>query len=152
MDVESMTPEEVLEATDDRNPEILETFDDGSMAVKFGYLGSGTSLSEELPESTYWVPAETPDGVHDWKEVAGSYQYDQRERRAILHGRLSERTGWPENGRTIPLEIALDGQKAIAAYMWAVRKWEPPAIANHMDRAESTVRQYISDYKAGRSE
>lgn len=151
MDVETATPDEALEALEDRNPEILETFEDGGRAVKFRRGGRNTPYSDELPGRCYYVPPETPDGLHDWIEQQGSYRYDERERRAVIHGRLNEQTGYLSNGRSIPLAIALDGQKAIAAYLYAVRRWEYDAIASHMDRAESTVRQYISDYKAGRT-
>ena len=153
---EEPTPENLPEVWEERQPEVLETFEDGGFAVMFRRNGR---KFEPLDASTYYVPPEA--GEHDdtewwedWFAVSGRYQYGERQRRAVVLGRLNERTGyWYEDagsGNAIPLSVALDGRKAIAAYLYAEQRLSTGAIAEKMDRAESTVRQYVTDYKAGR--
>ena len=149
MDLENSSPDDLIEALGAREKE---TFADGGRTVKLNG-GYNSDLPDGVSGGTYYVPAETPDGYHDWIEVQGSFRNKERERKATIYGRLEARTGFLEGaGNTVPVSVATDGQKAIAAYMWAVKGWDVPVIASKMDKAESTVRQYISDYKAERTE
>lgn len=151
MDVETATVSEVLESTS-RNPLVVKEWDHGGQLVRFrGHGESGSEVLEKISGWMYYVPDATPDGLHDWIEINGSYRYNDREQRGELYGELVERTDFLANSRQIPLSVAMDGKKAIAAYLYAVRGWDKDSIAAHMDRAESTVRQYITDYKAGRT-
>jgi len=150
-----------VEATDwpgDRDAEVVETFDDGGFVVSFDYAGG---KYDPLAASWYYVPpgaGEGPDADvwQDWWEVD---RYDgrrgEKERVAVLLGRLSEHTGFwwdPQGpGNCIPISVATDGQKAIAAYLYAWSNNSVEGVAEEMGKAESTVRQYISDYRAGRT-
>lgn len=150
MEYESATPDELIEEWD---ASVLETFDDGGRAVKVKSGYNGPELPDNMDGGVYYVPAETPDGHHDWLKIRGKYRYNERERKATVYGRLQADTGFLQSsGNTVPVDIAIQGQKAIAAFMWAVKGWEQQVIANKMGKAESTVQQYITDYKAGRTE
>jgi len=160
------TPEEVEAADwshpDDRRSrreaEVTHRFDDGGFIVSFSYAGG---KYDPLRGGLYYVPPGTEDVPEDerytvWYDIRGSYRRNARERRAVLIGRLNERTGFwwdasPESGKSIPLAVAIDGQKAIAAYLFAMQQLAPKAIAEKMDKSEQTIRQYLSDYKAGRT-
>ena len=156
-----ITPDDV-EAADwgKRDPEIIETFDDGGFVVKFRY--SGRSY-EPLSGAMYYVPpADTiPEGEEnmpwqDWYKVSGLYRRNERERRALIIGRLNERTGFFHEGtglseNVVPISVAVDGQKAIAAYLFAMQQRSTQDIAESMDKSQQTIRQYLSDYKAGRT-
>jgi len=144
----------------DRNPEILETFDDGGFVVKFGRAGGRYS---PLDSYYYYVPPEEmiPEGDEnmpwqDWYGISGSYRRNERQRRAIIIGRLNARTGFFSEGsglsdNVVPISVAVDGQKAIAAYLFAMKQWNTQDIADKMEKSQNTVRQYLSDYKAGRT-
>lgn len=149
MDLENASPDELIEAFDGT---VKETFSDGGRIVKVGGGYGGPDLPEGMTSGTYYVPETTVDGHHDWKQIKGSYRNKERERKATIYGRLEARTGFLEGGgNTVPVSVATDGQKAIAAYMWAVKGWDVSVIANKMGKAESTIRQYLSDYKAERT-
>lgn len=149
-----------VEAADwpDRKSAVVERFDDGGFVVGFNYAGG---KYDPLSGSWYYVPpgaGEGPDAEpwQDWYEVRGDYSRDEPRRRAIIMGRLNERTGfwWNDSttgGNQVPLEVAKDGQKALAAYLFAMQNLRAEAIATKLDKATSTVRQYLSDYKAGRT-
>ena len=137
--------------SDKHNTQIKREFDDGGILVRI-HPERHSDLFEHLKSGLYYVPTETVDGLHDWIQIKGSYRYNDREQRGEVYGTLVERTDFLTNSRTVPLAVAMDGKKAIAAYLYGVRGWDKYAIASHMDRAESTVRQYISDYKAGRTD
>lgn len=159
------TPADVEAADwpDDRSAEVPYTFDDDGFAVSFDCAGE---RYEPLPGSWYYVPPgadEKPD-VETWQAWWKIYGYnphglhdlyDTKERKAVLLGRLSENTGfwWVDQGpyNCVPICVAVDGQKAIAAYQYARGEYLISVIADRMGKAESTVRQYLSDYKAGRS-
>lgn len=151
------TPADVADTFGERNPEILAEFEDGGFVVKFAYAGG---KYDPLTGGIYYVPPGTednPDGEpwEDWWEVRGGYQRNERTRRALLIGRLNERTGFYQQaavpGNGVPLDVALDGQKAIAAYLFAWQQLGPEAIASKMEKSPQTIRQYLSDYKAGRT-
>jgi hypothetical protein len=144
--VETTDADELIDEWD----EVKETFSDGGRVVSVPNGYRGPDLPDGMQGGVYYVPAETPDGHHDWKLVRGSYRHNERERKAMLTGQLQARTGCLDGGESIPVSVATDGQKAIAAYLWAVKGWDRDVIANKMGKAESTVGQYISDYKAGR--
>jgi len=151
MDVGTATIEDVREASN-RGFQIVKSWDHGGKLVEFdGYVHRESDALDMVDGNLYYVPAETPDGLHDWTEIKGSYRYNDRQQRGELYGELVEKTDFLANSRQIPLAVAMDGKKAIAAYLYAVRGWDKDSIAAHMDRAESTVRQYITDYKAGRT-
>jgi len=149
-----------IETTDwpgDREPTVVETFDDGGFVVSFDYSGR---KYEPLTGSWYYIPpgaGEGPDADtwEDWWEVDRYGRRDEKERTAILLGRLSENTGFwwdPQGpGNCVPIDVATDGQKAIAAYLFAWSDYSPEGIAEKMDKSTSTVRQYLTDYKAGRT-
>lgn len=156
------TPADV-EAADwpaDRSAEVPYTFDDDGFVVSFDCTGE---QYEPLPGSWYYVPPEAGDksdaeDVETWQAWWRVYRHDPygtRERTAVLLGRLSENTGfwWVPQGppNCVPVCVAADGQKAIAAYQYARRRYHIDLIAERMGKAESTIRQYLSDYKAGRS-
>jgi hypothetical protein len=149
-----------VEAADwpgDREAEVVETFDDGGFVVSFDYAGG---KYEPLTAAWYYVPpgaGEGPDAEtwEDWWEVDRYGRRGTKERTAILLGRLSENTGfwWDAQGpgNCIPICVATDGQKAIAAYLFAWSNYSAEGIAEKMGKSESTIRQYLSDYKAGRT-
>lgn len=61
----------------------------------------------------------------------------------------------PLSSSSIPVEIALDGKPAIAAYIYLVdnfdSRWDYlPDLATRLDVSEDTVSQYLSDFVAGR--
>lgn len=163
---EEMLPEpfpetpEAVESTDwpgDRTAEVVETFDDGGFVVSFDYAGGKYA---PLGSGWYYVPpgaGEVPDAEtwQDWWEVDRYGRRGEKERAAILLGRLSENTGFwwdPQGpGNCVPITVATDGQKAIAAYLFAWSDYSPEGIADEMDKSVSTIRQYLSDYKAGRT-
>jgi len=153
------TPEAV-EAADwpgDREATVVETFDDGGFVVSFDYAGG---KYEPLTGGWYFVPpgaGEGPDADtwQDWWEVDRYGRRGEQERAAILLGRLSENTGFwwdPQGpGNCVPIDVATDGQKAIAAYLFAWSDYSPEGIAEKMGKSTQTIRQYLSDYKAGRT-
>jgi hypothetical protein len=153
------TPEEVRGADwGDREATVVETFRDGGFVVRFDYAGG---KYEPLTDAWYYVPPGVGDGPDGevWQDWWGVDRYgsgrDVNERTAILLGRLSERTGFwwdPQGpGGCIPITVATDGQKAIAAYLFAWGKLSVSGIAEKMSKSENTIRQYLADYKAGRT-
>lgn len=140
----------------DRSATVEHEFNDGGMVVSFDYAGGAY---EPLTGGRYYVPPnadETADATYQsWYEIRGSYRRDEAERRAVIIGRLNERTGfwWSDDGssNTVPVSVATDGQKAVAAYLFAMHQQDADTIAEKLGKATSTVRQYLSDYKAGRS-
>jgi hypothetical protein len=149
-----------IEAADwgDRTATVEQVFDDGGFVVSFDYAGGKYG---PLSGAWYYVPpgaGEGPDADtwQDWWEI-DSYggRRGHKKRKAILLGRLSENTGFwwdPQGpGNCIPIDVATDGQKAIAAYLFAWSNYSPEGIAEKMDKSTQTVRQYLSDYKAGRT-
>jgi len=153
------TPEAVETASwpGDREATVVETFDDGGFVVSFDYAGAKYA---PLGNGWYYVPpgaGDGPDGEtwQDWWEVDPYSRRGKKERTAILLGRLSEETGFwwdPQGpGNCVPIDVAVDGQKAIAAYLFAWSDYSPKGIAEMMDKSTSTIRQYLSDYKAGRT-
>ena len=150
------TPEAVESADwHERDAEVPETFDDGGFIVDFNYAGG---KYEPLSGGLYYVPpvaGEADDGTEtwqDWYEIRGSYRRNSRYRRAVLLGRLNAETGfWTEaSGTGVPVSVAVAGQKAIAAYLFANKDFDVGTIAKKMEKADNTVSQYLSDYKAGR--
>ena len=154
------TPNDV-EAADwpgDRDAEVVEIFSDGGFVVSFDYAGG---KYDPLTAGWYYVPpgaGEGPDADvwQDWWEVDRyGGRRGEKERVAVLLGRLSENTGFwwdPQGpGNCIPISVATDGQKAIAAYLYAWGNYSVQGVAEKMDKAESTVQQYLSDYRAGRT-
>lgn len=149
METESASADELIE---EWNADVIETFTDGGRAVKIRGGYGGPDLPDNMQGGIYYVPAETPDGHHDWLQINGNYRYNERERKAEIYGRLQAETGFLQGaGNTVPVSVAVKGQKAIASYMWAVKGWNQEVIANKMGKAESTINQYITDYKAGRT-
>jgi len=152
------TPGEVGSAEwGERTAEVVETFEDGGFVVSFDYAGG---KYEPLTGAWYYVPpgaGEGPDSEtwQDWWEVDRYGRRGEQERAAVLLGRLSERTGFwwdPQGpGNCVPICVATDGQKAIAAYLFAWAEYAPEGIAEKMDKSPQTIRQYLSDYKAGRT-
>jgi len=142
----------------EREANVVEEFGDGGFVVSFDRAGG---KYEPLTGAWYYVPpraGEGPDAEtwQDWHEVRGRFRRDEKERRAIIMGRLNERTGFWWNDPTaspngVPVRVAADGQKALAAYLFAMHRSAPGAIAEKLDKSESTIRQYLSDYKAGRT-
>ena len=142
-----------------RTARVEEEFADGGMIVSFNCAGEKFA---PLTGGLYYVPPNddnSPEPTHElWYNVRGSYHRDERRRRAVIIGRLNERTGfwWAESDRTdpttVPLEVATDGQKAIAAYLFGLHRMDTEQIADQLQKAEPTVRQYLSDYKADRIE
>jgi len=142
----------------DRGAEVVETFSDGGFVVSFDYAGG---KYDPLTAGWYYIPpgaGEGPDADvwQDWWEVDRyGGRRGEKERVAVLLGRLSENTGFwwdPQGpGNCIPISVATDGQKAIAAYLHAWGNHSVQGVAEKMDKAESTVQQYLSDYKAGRT-
>jgi hypothetical protein len=143
-----------------RTAEVVQEFTDGGSVVRFSDEGEDY---QPLSGEWYYVPPEV--GVDpdvgpwgDWYEVRDSYGgRDERKRRALLIGRLNEQTGFWFNdsttsGNAVPVRVAVDGQKALAAYLFAMSNLAPEAIAEKMNKSSSTVRQYLSDYKAGRTD
>lgn len=150
METENASPDELIEEWD---ADVIESFSDGGRAVRISGGYRGPDLPDNMQGGVYYVPAETPDGHHDWLKIKGNYRYNERERKATVYGRLQADTGFLQGaGNTVPINVAVQGQKAIAAYMWAVKGWDQQVIANKMGKAESTVKQYITDYKVGRTE
>ena len=151
---------DAIEAADwgDRTATVKQEFEDGGMIVSFDYAGG---KYDPLSGGLYYVPPnadDTADPTHlNWYEIRGSYRRDERNRRAEIIGRLNERTGFwwsdtdPADPTTVPLEVATDGQKAIAAYLFGMHRMDTDQIAEKLGKADSTVRQYLSDYKAGRT-
>ena len=142
----------------ERGASVIEAFNDGGAVVKFDYAGG---KYDPLSGGLYYVPpgvSDVADGERHtvWYEIRGSYKRDERQRRAMLIGRLNERTGFwwedstPSSG-SIPVSVAVDGQKAIASYLFAMNRLDVDAIAGKMDKSDQTIRQYLSDYKAGRT-
>jgi len=76
-------------------------------------------------------------------------------RREQLRKVLSDRIGIDEDlecpKMTVPVSVASRGQKAIAAYMFAHQEFSIERLASRMDKSTQTIRQYLSDYKAGRT-
>jgi hypothetical protein len=152
------TPEAVESADwGDRTATVVEEFTDGSFVVSFDYAGG---KHEPLTGAWYFVPPGAGDGPdaevwQDWWEITSYGRRGLKERKAILLGRLSENTGFwwdPQGpGNCVPIDVATDGQKAIAAYLFAWSDFSPEGIADKMDKSPQTVRQYLSDYKAGRT-
>lgn len=142
-----------------RTARVEEEFADGGMIVSFNCAGEKFA---PLTGGLYYVPPngdDSPEPTHElWYNVRGSYHRDERRRRAMIIGRLNERTGfwWAESDRTdpttVPLGVATDGQKAIAAYLFGLHRMDTEQIADQLQKAEPTVRQYLSDYKADRIE
>jgi len=154
------TTADEIEAADwgDRTATVRHEFEDGGLYVAFDYAGGKYA---PLNGGRYYVPPnadDTADPVHlNWYEIRGRRRRDEGDRRAMIIGRLNERTGFwwsdtdPGDSSSVPLEVATDGQKAIAAYLFGMHRMDAEAIADELGKAESTVRQYLSDYKAGRT-
>lgn len=152
------TPEAVEKADwGDRDATVVETFEDGGFVVSFDYAGG---KYDPLGSAWYYVPPRAGDGPdadiwQDWWAVDRYGRRGEQERVAILLGRLSERTGFwwdPQGpGNCVPIDVATDGQKAIAAYLFAWSDYSPEGVAEKMDKSPQTIRQYLSDYKAGRT-
>lgn len=154
------TTKEEIEAADwgDREASVAEVFDDGGMYVKFNYGGGKYA---PLESSKYYVPPGASDTADEtwnsWYQIRGGHRRDEKERRAIIIGRLNEKTSfwWRASDSAdtsmIPVCVATESQKAIAAYLFGMHQLDVSQIAEKLDKAESTVRQYLSDYKAGRT-
>lgn len=154
------TPDEIKEEWSNRDPKVWEY--DRGMVVRFR---RGGRKYEPLEGIWYYVPdgfLEGPDvesgDVHPaqrWWKVEGSYRWNERERRAHTIAVLDENTDfWRKDATTtdaIPVCVAVDGQKAIAAYLFAIQRMGKSGIADRMGKSENTIQQYLSDYKAGRS-
>lgn len=149
-----------VEATEwpgDRVAKVHETFSDGGFVVSFGYAGE---KYEPLTEAWYFVPPDAGEGPdadvwQDWWGIERHGRRGEEQRAALLLGRLSENTGFwwdPQGpGNCVPICVATDGQKAIAAYLFAWSNYSVEDVAKKMGKSESTIRQYLSDYKAGRT-
>lgn len=81
-------------------------------------------------------------GDTDW--IISTLDYDDELEDSSLY--LDDETALET---AIPLAVAREGKAAIAAYLWshAIHK---NTIARVLDVSESTVEQYISDFKKGR--
>lgn len=153
------SPEEVETADwGDRDATVPYTFADGGFIVKFSAAGG---KFDPLTGGWYYVPPGADHGPDNgpwvqWREVRGSYRRNEKERRAVILGRLNAETDFLRYehggaGDMVPVQVAREGQKALAAYLFAQNRLAPEAIAEKLDKAPSTIRQYLSDYKAGRT-
>ena len=100
------------------------------------------------PDRTYWV--ETPDG-RELEFSNGSRSINSR--RGQLMGELWHRAGdmeLTEDPDVIPVEIAVMGKPAMAAYLDTVHKVDKREIAEDLNVSLGTVEQYFSDFKEGR--
>lgn len=151
LDEPGVTADDVVDQLGDtkRNPEITREWENGAFIVSFSYAGGAYA---PLGDGTYYVPADA-DGIDEWRAIRGNGRSSDRRRRGELFAELDARLGVSDADETtmIPVEVATESKKAIAAYLFAVEEWDRERIADELGYAENTIGQYLSDFKAGRS-
>lgn len=141
--------------SDTENREVRREYDEGTMVY------AEPPKRREAPETTrtiaylrfpsdrtYWV--ETPDG-REFEFSRGSRSINRR--RGQLMGELWHRASdmkLTDTPDVIPVNIAVMGKPAMAAYLDTVHKVDKREIADELDVSLGTVEQYFSDFKEGR--
>jgi len=67
--------------------------------------------------------------------------------------RFGDSDGWEEwtaESYAVPAKAAVDGKYSMAGFMHGVHHASPSEIARYLDVSEQSVRQYLSDLRAGR--
>jgi hypothetical protein len=90
----------------------------------------------------------TPDGsVFDFDTFRG------RPNRPDLWAELVDRLGLSQmvtSGDIVPVEVAAEGQPAVAAYLAVAYNYSIEDIAEKLDVSADTIRQYLSDFRTQR--
>lgn len=102
-------------------------------------MASSDPLSLKPEEVRYWV--DTP--LHHYL-----FEGANAGRRALTWGEVVSHSGIEKieaNPNVVPIEVAILGTAYVAAYMYAIHKYDISEIGERIGVSKQTVTQYISD-------